>query len=150
MVLQQVKYKHQFQNYYLYTYKPYEFHYHYKHQKIYGKGNIVNIASIYGEISPDPKIYLDGDWEDSGVVFIRPQFQASAVGVIVDASVRGSQSGIANVAQDTVVTVFGINNSQNTNNTDISIYNSTTTTEPQAGALMYIKDLEIKTYRLFG
>ena len=96
------------------------------------------------------KIYLDGDWEGSDAVSIRTSMQASTSGVIVDASVRGSQSGIANVAQDTVVTVFGINNSQNTNNTDIKIYGSSILDEPQAGALMYIKDLEIKTYRLFG
>jgi 3-oxoacyl-[acyl-carrier protein] reductase len=49
---------------------------YFKHQKIYGKGNIVNIASIYGEISPDPKIYLDGDRKNSEV------YGATKAGVI--------------------------------------------------------------------
>jgi len=49
---------------------------YFQHQKIYGKGNIVNIASIYGEISPDPKIYLDGDRKNSEV------YGATKAGVI--------------------------------------------------------------------
>jgi NAD(P)-dependent dehydrogenase (short-subunit alcohol dehydrogenase family) len=36
----------------------------------------VNIASIYGEISPDPKIYLDGDRKNSEV------YGATKAGVI--------------------------------------------------------------------
>ena len=36
-------------------------------QKYHGKGNIVNIASIYGLISPDPRIYRDGDRKNSEV-----------------------------------------------------------------------------------
>jgi len=49
---------------------------YFKHQKIYEKGNIVNIASIYGQISPDPKIYLDGDRKNSEV------YGATKAGVI--------------------------------------------------------------------
>ena len=49
---------------------------YFKHQKIHGKGNIVNIASIYGQISPDPKIYLDGDRKNSEV------YGATKAGVI--------------------------------------------------------------------
>ena len=49
---------------------------YFQHQKIYGKGNIVNIASIYGEISPAPKIYLDGDRKNSEV------YGATKAGVI--------------------------------------------------------------------
>ena len=97
------------------------------------------------------KIYLDGDWEGSDAVSIGLGFQSTSNGVIVDASLRTSAVlNTASVAQDTVVTVFGICNSQNTNNTNMRIYASSILDEPQAGALMYIKDVEIKTYRLFG
>lgn len=37
------------------------------HQKNYNTGNIVNIASVYGLISPDPRIYEDGDRKNSEV-----------------------------------------------------------------------------------
>ena len=40
---------------------------YFKHQKNLGKGNIVNIASIYGVISPDPRIYREGDRKNSEV-----------------------------------------------------------------------------------
>ena len=40
---------------------------YFNHQKNIGKGNIVNIASIYGIISPDPRIYREGDRKNSEV-----------------------------------------------------------------------------------
>jgi len=40
---------------------------YFNHQKKIGKGNIVNIASIYGLISPDPRIYKEGDRKNSEV-----------------------------------------------------------------------------------
>jgi len=40
---------------------------YYKHQKNEKGGNVVNIASIYGLISPDPRIYKKGDRKNSEV-----------------------------------------------------------------------------------
>jgi len=40
---------------------------YYNHKKKQGNGNIINIASIYGLISPDPNIYRDGDRKNSEV-----------------------------------------------------------------------------------
>lgn len=40
---------------------------YFNHQKKIDKGNIVNIASIYGLISPDPRIYREGDPKNSEV-----------------------------------------------------------------------------------
>lgn len=40
---------------------------YFNHQKNIGTGNIVNIASIYGIISPDPRIYREGDRNNSEV-----------------------------------------------------------------------------------
>jgi|TARA_B100002003_G_C14118139_1_gene537775 gluconate 5-dehydrogenase len=40
---------------------------YFKHQENYKYGNIINIASIYGLISPDPRIYIDSDRKNSEV-----------------------------------------------------------------------------------
>jgi gluconate 5-dehydrogenase len=40
---------------------------YYKYQKKYKKGNIINIASIYGLISPDPRIYEENDRKNSEI-----------------------------------------------------------------------------------
>ena len=95
------------------------------------------------------KIYLAEDWEDEDEVSIRHFFQNNINGVVLDTSVSQLNT-TALVAQDTVVTISCVNYSQNTSNTSITIYGSSSADNPQAGALMYIKDLEIKTYRLFG
>jgi NAD(P)-dependent dehydrogenase (short-subunit alcohol dehydrogenase family) len=49
---------------------------YFKHQGKNKSGNIVNIASIYGVISPDPRIYEDGDRKNSEV------YGATKAGVI--------------------------------------------------------------------
>ncbi len=40
---------------------------YYKNQKKLDTGNIINIASIYGLLSPDPRIYSEGDRKNSEV-----------------------------------------------------------------------------------
>mgnify|MGYP001468279426 CR=1 FL=1 len=50
-----------------------EYHYH---QKKNNKGNIINIASVYGLISPDPRIYKIGDRKNSEI------YGATKAGVI--------------------------------------------------------------------
>jgi len=40
---------------------------YFKHQKINKCGNVINIASVYGLISPDPRIYREGDRRNSEV-----------------------------------------------------------------------------------
>jgi len=49
---------------------------YFKYQKKLNYGNIINVASIYGQISPDPRIYRDGDRRNSEV------YGATKAGVI--------------------------------------------------------------------
>ena len=104
------------------------------------------------------KIFLAGDWEGEDEVTIRNRsgngdtfrFRMDT-GSGYSAWGSTASNSAASVPQDTVVTVGSeiyMNNAAT--NSVLFIYASSFDDEPQANAEMYIKDVEVKTYRLFG
>ena len=105
------------------------------------------------------KLYLAEDWEGTDDVTFKNR---TGVGdeykmrLKVGSGAWGNWSSVSNnaavsVPQDTVCTIeteIYMNNVAS--NSVLYIYASAGNDEPQANAEMYIKDVEVKTYRLFG
>tara|TARA_R100001015_G_C4628472_1_gene188641 strand:+ start:104 stop:733 length:630 start_codon:yes stop_codon:yes gene_type:complete len=113
------------------------------------------------------KIYIAGDWETTDEVGLNQVWAQSVtrthdqltsmtsgtISHVVQTIGNSYQWARPRIPQDTVVGVSGVAYIQGATSgyaSRLAIYNAAAGEEPQDGATMHIKDLEIKTYRRFG
>tara|TARA_Y100000004_G_scaffold194617_1_gene259634 strand:- start:1830 stop:2429 length:600 start_codon:yes stop_codon:yes gene_type:complete len=121
--------------------------------------NLGNLAIQRGDIfHVTYKLFLAGDWEGSDDVSIsnrsgsgdRHKMRFKTDGEYGEWSNISAVAAVA-IPQDTVCTINSeIYMNNLVTNSKLFIYTGSNDDEPQANAEMYIKDVEVKTYRLFG